>query len=862
MSERELLPVEQVLPELVQALENGTRAVLVAQPGAGKTTRVPLALLGCGWLGGRKLLMLEPRRLAARSAAAFMARQLGEEPGGTIGYRVRLETKVGPATRIEVVTEGVLTRLLQDDPALEAYGAVIFDEFHERHLHGDLGLALCLQSAALLREDMRLLVMSATLDAAKVAGLLGGAPVISSEGRQYPVETHYRPRASRSRLEEDAAEAVLEALREQDGDVLVFLPGMADIRRTDGELRRRGVPAECDIRQLHGSLPLSAQDEAVAVCPPGRRKIVLATSIAESSLTVVGVRAVVDAGLMRVPRFSPRTGMTRLETVPVSQASADQRRGRAGRTSPGQCWRLWSQEAHRLLPPFGTPELLEADLAPLALELAAWGAAGPQELDWLDAPPEAAYEQAVALLQRLGALSPERRITPHGRHMAALGGHPRLAHMALEAARLGWAAAACELAALLGERDPLRGERSADVRLRLEALRAAGRGGDAALAGAAARAAAEARQWERALAALPGAPGTAAAGETSRSGGANAPARAASGASVGAAFAAAGAPDTGLLLALAYPDRIAQRRPDGRYLLAVGRGAALPHAQQLSADSYLVAAELDDSGTESRIDLAAPVDMMRLEALQPALFTAEEAIEWDSAAAAVRCRKRMRLGALVIREAQLEKPEPERVTAALLEGVRQDGLLRLLPWSKATRQLQARMILMHNVQPDWPDATDEALVIELESWLAPYVSGIRSAAGLQKADLAAALDSLLGWERRRQLDAYAPTHLTVPSGSRIPVDYSDPAAPFLAARLQELFGMLQTPRVGNGRLPVVIHLLSPAQRPVQVTKDLESFWSSTYFDVRKELKVRYPKHYWPEDPTQAQATSRVRPKGS
>ncbi|PLT46095.1 ATP-dependent helicase HrpB [Paenibacillus sp. FSL W8-1187] len=878
------LPVDEILPGLLDALETQGRAVLVAQPGAGKTTRVPLALLGAGWLGGRKVLMLEPRRLAARSAAAYMARQLGEEPGGTVGYRVRLDTKVGPRTRVEVVTEGILTRLLQEDPALEAYGAVLFDEFHERHLHSDLGLALCLQSAALLREDLRLVVMSATLDAGRVAELLGGAPVLASEGRQYPVETRHRPRPAGSRLEQAAAAAALEALREQEGDVLVFLPGIADIRRTESELRRVGLPAGVDARQLHGGMPLQAQDEAVAACAPGRRKIVLATSIAESSLTVAGVRAVVDAGLMRVPRFSPRTGMTRLETVPVSQASADQRRGRAGRTAPGRCWRLWSEEAHRLLPAYGTPELLEADLAPLALELAAWGTADPAELDWLDAPPSGAYEQACSLLERLGALTAERRITPHGRRMAALGGHPRLAHMALEAERLGWSEAACELAALLGERDLLRGERSADLRLRVEALRAAGRGGgsggDPALAAAAARIAAEARQWRRSLEAMrrdgsaaerraaasaPGADRRRAApaagtertpgGEAGRTAGEASP----RGSSMPSAARGAEQPDIGLLLALAYPDRIAQRRPDGRYVLAIGRGAALANVQPISSSAYLVAADLDDAGTESRIDLAAPVELAALEALLPELFEPEQTVEWDAAAQAVRSRRQTRLGAIVVREAQLDRPDPERVTAALLQGIRSEGL-RLLPWTRQTRQLQARMQLMHAVRPDWPDASDEVLLATLEDWLAPHAAGIRSASGLQKLPLAEALDSRLGWERRRQLDSYAPTHLTVPSGSRVPVDYSDPQAPFLAVRLQELFGMKETPRVGGGRLPVVLHLLSPAQRPVQVTRDLESFWSTTYFEVRKELKVRYPKHYWPENPLEAQATSRVRPR--
>ena len=832
MSQR--LPVDDVMPQLLNALEQGTRAVLVAQPGAGKTTRVPLALMEGQWLQGRRILMLEPRRLAARSAAAFMARSLGEAAGETVGYRVRLETKVGPRTVIEVVTEGVLTRMLQEDAALEAYGAVIFDEFHERHLSSDLGLALCLQSAALLREDLRIVVMSATLAADKVSELLGGAPIIASEGRQFPVETMYRPRQTGSRLDAAAGAAVLEALRERDGDVLVFLPGMGDIRRTEGELRRLGLPQGTAVRMLHGSMPLREQDEAVAACAPGTRKVVLATSIAESSLTVEGITSVVDAGLMRVPKFSPRTGMTRLETEPVSRASADQRRGRAGRTAPGVCYRLWSEEAHRHLPAYGKPELLEADLAPLALDLAAWGASHPAELDWLDAPPEAAYAQACELLGQLGALDARGRITPHGRRMAALGGHPRLAHMALAAAPLGWGAAACELAALLGERDLLRGERSADIALRQAALRSGGgRGGDPAQAAAVAKAAAEARQWQRSLAAQLGGSLPAAAGS--------------------------GEPPSGLLLALAYPDRIAQRRPDGRYVLSGGRGAALPHVQPLSQCDYLVVAELDDSGVEGRIDLAAAVTLEQLETAMPERISEEQSVTWDRAAQAVRSRRRVLLGALLLRESQLNGPDPALVTAALLDGIRQEGL-RLLPWSRATRQLQARMILMHTVRPDWPDASDEALLDTLEEWLAPHAHGIRSASALQKLDLVGALDALLGWELRRQLDSYAPTHLTVPSGSRIPVDYSDPEAPFIAVRLQELFGMKETPRVGGGRLPVVLHLLSPAQRPVQVTKDLESFWSGTYFEVRKELKVRYPKHYWPEDPLQAAPTSRVKPR--
>jgi len=847
------LPIEDVLPELRQTLSVRPNAVLVAAPGAGKTTRVPLALLGEDWLNGRKIVMLEPRRLAARSAAAHMASLLGEKPGETVGYRVRLDTKVGPATRIEVVTEGVLTRMLQSDPSLEDVGAVLFDEFHERHLHGDLGLALCLQAQALFRDDLRVLVMSATLEAAPVAKLLGGAPVIESDGRAFPVETVYADRPARlmtasaakgpDSVEERTARAVASAVVRHDGDLLVFLPGMREMRRVEGLLRQQGVGGANGVRiaLLHGSMPLEEQGAAIGPCSPGERKIVLATSIAESSLTVEGVRVVIDCGLMRVPKFSPRTGMTRLETVPVSAPSADQRRGRAGRTAPGVCYRLWTAEEQRLLAPRSAPELLEADLAPLALELAAWGVREPGELAWLDEPPAGAYASARELLQRLGALDAERRLTPLGQRMAALGAQPRLARMLLAAAAIGPAAAdtACELAALLGGRDPLRAERSADVALRLAALRALRRGGaqppGAAGGGmdeaAARQALAEARQWQRALAQA-GAAGSASAAES---------------------------PSPGALLAFAYPDRVGQGRGDGRFLLAGGRGAVLQPMQPLSLSPYIAACEMEDGDGESRIVLAAYLEESELLAYHGDRITDETSVVWDRTAQAVRARRRITFGALALKEEQAAKPDAETVTAALLDGIRAEGVA-ILPWTRQAGQLRDRIQLMRKYDPQLPDLSEETLLATLEAWLAPYLQGIRSRDGLQKLNMMNVLETLLTWSDRQRLDELMPTHITVPSGSRIPVDYSNPEQPALAVRLQELFGLQQTPTIAKGKLPVTMHLLSPAQRPVQVTQDLASFWRETYFEVKKELKVRYPKHYWPDDPLAAVPTNRVRPR--
>jgi ATP-dependent helicase HrpB len=827
------LPVETSLPALTKALSGRRNAVLVAEPGAGKTTRVPLALLNESWLAGRKIIMLEPRRLAARGAAKYMASSLGEQVGETVGYRVRMDTKVGPGTRIEVVTEGVLTRMLQTDPALEQAGVVIFDEFHERSLQADLGLALCLQSQALLREDLRLLVMSATLEAEPVATLLGDAPVIKSEGRMFPVETVYRPRTTGQYLDHAVVEAVKDAMRDHEGDLLVFLPGMAEIRAVESKLKAQLPPHTTAICALHGSLPSEAQDAALAPAPPGHRKVVLSTSVAETSLTVEGITVVIDSGLMRVSRFSPRTGMSRLETIPVSAASADQRRGRAGRMKPGTCYRLWSQEEQHRLSPRSSPEIVEADLAPLLLELAVWGVTDPLELDWLDAPPAAGIEQARELLVQLGALADNgATITPHGRQMAGHALHPRLSHMLLRAIPLGFGGLACDLAVLLSERDFVRsvpgsGAPDPDLRVRLEALY--GRGVSNVDEGARRRMREEASRLRRELGVK--------------------------------AEEQAEMEQCGLLLAFAYPDRIARRRDSGKYLLSGGRGARFGEGQPLAREEWVVAADVDDTGSDSRIRLAAPISMETLTANFADEMTAKPDIYWDAEAQAVRGRLRRRLGAILLEEAPLASPPADQVRAALLQGIRKEGL-DILPWSRAARQLQERIIFLRHYDSSWPDVNDDALVDALGVWLSPYIDGLKSRSDLQRLNMKEIVESLLPWDKRRELDSSAPTHWTVPSGSRLPIDYSDPAAPFLAVRLQEMFGLPSTPRIAGGKVPLTLQLLSPAQRPVQVTRDLASFWSNTYFDVRKDLKGRYPKHYWPDDPLQAPATRRAKPPGA
>jgi ATP-dependent helicase HrpB len=824
-----LLPIEPALPALRQALAAAGAAVLQAPPGAGKTTRVPLALLDEAWLGGRRIVMLEPRRLAARAAARRMAETLGETPGGTVGYRVRHETRVGPSTRIEVVTEGVLTRLLQSDPALEAFGLVIFDEFHERSIHADLGLALTLQSRSLLREDLRVLVMSATLDGAPVAQLLGGAPIVTSEGRSHRVETRHRPSRAGTRVEAAVAAAVREALAADGGDVLAFLPGAGEIRRVEAILG----DVAADVVPLHGSLPQALQDRALGPSLPGRRKVVLATSIAETSLTIDGVRVVVDGGLARVPRYSPRSGMTRLATVRVSRASADQRRGRAGRQAPGVCYRLWNAHEEPTLLPRGVPEILETDLAPLALDLATAGIADPGELAWLDPPPAAALAEARGLLAQLGALDSAGRITPHGRRLPRFALHPRLAHMVVRARELGAGEVACELAALLSERDMLRrqdGQADADLGLRLDLLRGVVVRSDVDR-DTLRRARTEARNCREA--AERGAP---------RAGGPTLSA--------------------GAVLAFAYPDRIGQRRPgaEGRYLLRNGQGAIL-EPQALAREEYLVAAELDGQARESRIFLAAPITLEEIETHFANDLVREDVLGWDDASRAVAGRRRRRLGALALQEGPLPDPDPAAVARAMMEGIRREGVERL-PWTETASRVRARLGFLHAIDPEWPAVSTEALTRELDDWLAPRLDGVRRWDQLERLDLGDLLLDRLPWDRRASLESWAPTHVEVPSGSRVPVDYSDPAAPVLAVRLQELFGLTETPTVARGRVPLTLHLLSPARRPVQVTRDLAGFWRTTYFEVRKDLKGRYPKHHWPDDPLLAEPTRHAKRRGS
>lgn len=835
-----MLPIEPVLPELAAALRTQQGAVLIAEPGAGKSTRVPLYLLAEPWAAGKRIVMLEPRRLAARSIARYMASVLGEKVGQTVGYRIRRETLVGPATRLEVVTEGVLTRMLQADPSLEGVALVIFDEFHERSLHADLGLALCLQAQEILRPDLRILVMSATLDAEPVARLLGGVPVIRSQGRTYPVTTRYlghlvaeKPAASvsweQSRAVERAVErAVRIALAEAEGDILVFLPGAGEIRRV-GERLADLAAGNVQVVPLHGGLTSEAQDRAIAPSPPGVRKVVLATSIAETSLTVEGIKVVIDSGLMRVQRFSPRTGMTRLETVRVSKASAEQRRGRAGRLGPGVCYRLWDEEDEARFADANRSEILEADLAPLALELALWGVQDAEELRWLDPPPSAALAKARELLAQLDAIDQTGAVTAHGKKMAELGVHPRLAHMILSAIPLGLGATACLLAAFLEDRDIFRGEGGvpdADIRLRLEAL--AGARADAWHAGSRDRV-----DWD--------------AVRRIRSEAAHLMERA--GIDPGHGLQT-DVERCGLLLAFAFPDRIAARRASGSYVLRNGRGAKFYGVQPLAQEPLIVAVELDDKGADGRILLAAPLSPEDLHTHFGHQIVREEVVTWDAASRRVIARAQRRLGAIVLDEEPLAEPDPSRVLHALIEGIRQEGL-EALPWSKAAQRLRERLMFMHRLDPTWPDVSDEGLLQKLEEWLGPYLFGIRRIADIEAGHLITALEGLLSAEQRRKLDEWAPTHLVVPSGSRIPIDYSDPEAPALAVRLQEVFGLAETPRIAGGRVPLTLKLLSPAHRPVQVTQDLASFWKEAYFEVRKELRGRYPKHDWPDDPLKA-----------
>jgi ATP-dependent helicase HrpB len=810
-----MLPIHDVLPALRAALSERNAAVLVAPPGAGKSTGAPLALLDAPWLGGGRIVMLEPRRLAARAAAERMAATLGETVGETVGFRVRLQSRVSARTRIEVVTEGVFARMILDDPGLSGVGCVIFDEFHERSLDADLGLALARDSQSVLREDLRLLVMSATLDGAAVARLLDDAPVVESQGRAFPVETRYLGRDERLRLEDRVVRAVERALAEETGGVLVFLPGQAEIRRTAERLEERLRRPDVEIAPLYGALDAAAQDRAIAPAPAGVRKVVLATSIAETSLTLEGIRVVVDCGLARAPRFDPASGLTRLVTVRVSRAAADQRRGRAGRTEPGACYRLWDEAETRALPAYADPEILDADLSGLALDLARWGAPDPAALAFLDPPPAAAYAEARALLRRLEALDAAGVLTPHGKALSTFPLAPRLAHMVLKAAETGQAGRAAQIAALISE--PGLGGRDADLRLRLEGF----------LRDRSPRAR-DARALAARWAALAGRRG---AGE---------------------------ALEDGLLLAFAYPERIARARgPAGEFQLVGGRGAFVEPTDPLARKTWLAVAELGGGERRDRILLAAPVAEADLLAAFAGQLETESRLE-EGAGGRLRARTLTRLGRIVVREAVEETPDPGRIAEALVERVRSAGLgaLRLGPAVAAWRE---RLAFLHAREPGvWPDLSDSALVARLDDWLVPLLPGARSLADLDPGALDHALRALVPWELQRRLDAEAPSHWTAPTGQRHPIDYAAESGPSVSLRVQELFGLSVHPTVAG--TPLTLTLLSPAHRPIQTTRDLPGFWRGSWRDVRADMRGRYPKHPWPEDPAAAAPTTRAKPR--
>ncbi len=804
------LPIDAVLPDLCAALTAGPRVVLHAPPGAGKTTRAPLALLDQAWRRGGKILLLEPRRLATRAAASRLAQQLNTPLGGRVGYRVRHTAEVSAATEIEVLTTGLYLRRLQDDPGLEGVAAVLFDEVHERAADLDLALALTLDAAG-LRDDLRLVAMSATLDGAAVQRLFGdGTPLVRAQGRQYPVETVWLGRPT-ARVPEAMAAAIRQALNDGPGDVLAFLPGQGEIHRTAQALGR----IDAAVLPLYGDMPLEAQDRVLKPGTAGERRVVLATAIAETSLTIEGVAAVVDCGLARVPRFDPASGMSRLMTVPVSQATAEQRSGRAGRLGPGRCYRLWSEAEHRGLSPFPAPEVVSADLAPLALAAAEWGVAVP-DLAWLDPPPAGALGQATALLAELRAVDASGRITAHGRKLARLPLHPRLGHMLVRADALGLGSLGADLAAVLGERDFL-ADRDADLTRRIEALQR-GQGDPAARQ--------RIRQSADQMRGLLGIRRTPADPQA-----------------------------VGLLVALAYPDRLGQARgAPGQFRMSGGGAAQLPATDALAACRYLAIADLDGDRTNAKIYRAASLDEATVEAEFADQIQTIDRIFWDQAA--VQARRQRRFGQLVLRDQPLPNPAPDAVLAAVIAAIRVEPTL--LPWSDSVRSLQQRVGLLHTLEPDlWPDWSETALLASLEDWLAPHLTNVARAGQLAQLPLAAILADQLEWAMRQRLDADAPTHLAVPSGSRIALDYSG-ERPVLAVKLQEMFSATASPTIARGRVVVQVHLLSPARRPVQVTDDLAGFWTGSYRAVRADLRGRYPKHPWPEDPLSAVPTARTK----
>lgn len=834
------LPIRQVIPRIITALNESSRLVLQAPPGAGKTTAVPLTLLDEPWLEGRQIIMLEPRRLAARNAAARMAELLGEKVGGTVGYQIRADRCVSAKTKIVVVTEGILTRMLQNDPAIENAAVLIFDEFHERNLHGDLALALALQSQALLREDLKIMVMSATLNTEAIAALLGNAPVITSEGRSFPVENIYleskTPHPSPMQLSTLIAKTISDLLRHEKGSILVFLPGVREIKNTEEKLRETFKEEDLIIAPLYGDMGKQAQDAAIRPCSKGKRKIVLATNIAETSLTIEGITVVIDAGLQRVANFDSGSGMNRLHTVAVSQDAAMQRSGRAGRLSPGRCYRLWHE--HRPLARHSIPEIATSDLTPMMLELVNWGIDEVDELQWLDLPPASAVEHARELLRELGALR-GNLITAHGRKMLELGVHPRLAHMILKGAELGFADTACLIAALLSEKEIFIGSarHSADLSLRVNALQERHSGGHIDQA-ACKRVMETASSFRKKC------------NNNER-------------------IKQSSADTVGLLLGFAYPDRIAKCRglKENRYLLSGGKGAVLDSEDGLFGEPFLVIADLDAAGNNARIFRAAPLFETSLQEHFGNLVVKERLTKWNDESERVEAREITRLGAITLDERPVRNIDNSDIKTALLGAIREKGL-DALTWSKEALNLRQRVNFLNYwkerdekaaaVIGHLPDVSDAWLLMHLEQWLLPHLDGIKSFKACRKLDTYTMLSSLLTWDQKKHIDTLAPARIKVPSGSSIPLNYEEPASPVLAVRLQELFGMIETPHLINGIVAITVELLSPAHRPMQVTKDLHSFWESTYHEVKKELRGKYKKHYWPDDPFTAQATSKTK----
>ena len=817
------LPIDAALDDLARALAANNAAVLVAPPGAGKTTRVPLALLDEPWIGNKKIIVLEPRRIAARASAERMAKTLGERVGDTVGYRVRFGSKVSRATRIEVVTEGIFSRQILDDPELTGIAAVLFDEFHERSLDADLGLALARDAQTGLREDLRILVMSATLDGARVAKLLGDAPVIASEGRAFPVETRYLGRKPDAPLERQMADAIAMAVRADPGSVLAFLPGAAEIRRTQNFLNERIHDAGIEIVPLFGALDAAVQDRAIQPAPKGCRKVVLATSIAETSLTIEGVRIVVDSGVARVPRYEPDIGLTRLETVRASRAAVDQRRGRAGRTEPGVCYRLWDEPQTASLMAYTQPEILSADLSSLVLDLAQWGVSDPASLAFLDSPPSPALNEARALLRELGALDGDGRITAEGKSLRALALPPRLARMIVDSHRLGAGREAAEIAAILTERG-LGGD-SVDLDARLDQFRR-----DRSQRATSARSLAE--RWASQVAATEGAPSS---DDT---------------------------PSTGAMLAFAFPDRVARNRGNGTFVLANGRGAAVDQASALARAPYIAVAELTGTAASGRILLAAPIAQAELELRFADQIESTDEITFDRNAMALRARRKRTLHAITLSEAPLTLSPSAETARVLTDGLIAAGLDRL-PWSKPLQQWRGRVMFLRKAEGEpWPDLSDDALAAQREIWLVPALFDKTSLKEISAGDVSDALMALLPWDLRARLEREAPTHFEAPTGSMLAIDYEAEQGPTIAVRLQELFGLTTHPSVAKGAVPLVLELLSPAHRPVQVTRDLPGFWRGSYAAVRSDLRGRYPRHPWPEDPANAMPTRRVKPRGT